>query len=243
VKAAAEAATRKALASGALQPLETEAQRIDDAGVRFVVRVVSSLRRKHKAGPVEDPLGNYEPDLFVCDLPPSHYVLLNKYNALPHHVLIVTRRFEPQESPLTAQDFEALGRCMEDFGDLAFYNSGRDAGASQARKHLQLVAMDEIPIEPLLDGGGKLPFPHRLARISGLHALYEEYRKLKADGAYNLLITRRWMLHVPRARECFESITVNALGFAGSLLARTHDQAARIREVGPMNVLRRVART
>ena len=41
---------------------------------------------------------------------------------------------------------------------------------------------------------------------------------------YNLLFTREWMLPVPRSKEFFESISVNALGFAGALLARTPEE-------------------
>lgn len=243
-----ETATRRALASGALQPIETESLAIEDAGVRFVVRAVSSLARKVAASASADPLGDYEPDLFVGDAAPSHYVLLNKFNALPHHLLIVTRRFERQDAALTGPDFEALARCMAGFGDLAFYNCGPQAGASQPRKHLQLVPMPQIPIEPFLDAGGELPFRHAFARLSDVAAFHDRYRELldacRVDAApYNLLVTRRWMLLVPRARERFESLTVNALGFAGSLFARTRQQVERIREVGPMNVLRHVALT
>ena len=241
MKSAVESATRKALASGALEPIQTESFVLEDSGVQFVVRVVSSLARKEVARKVEDPLGDYEPDLFVCDLSASHYVLLNKYNALPYHVLIVTRAFEPQEAALTELDFEALASCMAGFGDVGFYNGGTDAGASQPRKHLQLVPMAPIPIEPVL---GRLPFRHAFAPIGGLDpaVLYRQYRQMLQPGKpYNLLVTQRWMLYVPRARECFESLTVNALGFAGSLFARTEAQAQRIREFGPMNVLRHVA--
>ena len=34
-------------------------------------------------------------------------------------------------------------------------------------------------------------------------------------GSYNLLVTRRWMLMVPRVRECFHPISFNSLAFAG----------------------------
>jgi ATP adenylyltransferase len=246
-----ENATQRALASGALQPIETESAVIEDAGVRFVVRVVSSLARKEAAQATPDPLGNYEPDLFVCDVSPTHYVLLNKFNALPHHLLIVTRRLERQEELLTLPDFEALARCIAGLGGLGFYNSGTEAGASQPRKHLQLVPMSPIPIEPFLDSGGKLPFKHAFARIAAgadPAMLHRQYRDLLracgiATAAYNLLVTPRWMLLVPRSRECFDSLTVNALGFAGSLFARTREQMERIREYGPMNVLRAVAVT
>jgi len=244
-----EAAARHASASGALQPIRTESAVIDDAGVRFAAHAVSSLARKQAAPAVADALGDYEPDLFVCALSPTHYLLLNKFNVLPYHVLIVTRRFEPQEALLALPDFEALALCTAGFGDLAFYNCGAQAGASQPRKHLQLVSMAEIPIEPFLDAGGKLPFRHACVRIAGAEApavLHRRYLDLLqacgiAGTPYNLVLTRRWMLLVPRARSHFESIAVNSLGFAGSLFVRTAQELERVRAFGPMNVLRQVA--
>lgn len=245
-----QSATARALASGALQPIETEATVIEDSGVAFVVRAVASLARKQEAVARPDPLGNYEPDLFVGDVSATHYVLLNKFNVLPQHLLLVTRHFERQEEPLTVQDFAALERCMAGFGDVAFYNSGAEAGASQLRKHLQLVPMPQIPIEPFLDAGGKLPFRHAFSRIAPgeagptLQARYLELLRasaISADRPYNLLLTSHWMLLVPRLRERCESIPVNALGFAGTLFARTREQLELIRRRGPMNVLRAVA--
>jgi len=58
---------------------------------------------------------------------------------------------------------------------------------------------------------------------------------------YNLLLTRRWMLLVPRSREHCESISVNALGFAGSLFVRNEEQRETVRRIGPMSLLRAVA--
>jgi ATP adenylyltransferase len=49
------------------------------------------------------------------------------------------------------------------------------------------------------------------------------------------------MLLVPRSHECFETISVNALGFAGSLFVRDAEQLKTIDNRGPMTVLRRVA--
>jgi sulfate adenylyltransferase (ADP) / ATP adenylyltransferase len=236
------AATERALASGALQPISTDAEVIEDEGVRFVVRIASSLERK--AAPLDaraEPLGDYEPDLFVAELSSTHYVLLNKFNVLPHHLLIVTRRFEPQEAPLSAGDFGALSSCLAQLDWLGFYNAGRDAGASQARKHLQLVPLPEIPIEPFLAAGGSLPFEHAFAPLaprSDLHAAYRDL--LRWDGPYNVLVTRRWMLVVPRSREHFQSISVNALGFAGSLFVRNRAELELVRKTGPMKVLREV---
>jgi ATP adenylyltransferase len=263
---AIEATTRRALAAGALQPIETDTSVHEDAGVRFILRRVSSLARKEQARrvpAVADPLGDFDPHLFVADLGPSHYVLLNKFNVVAGHALIVTRRFEPQDGLLTRQDFEALAQGLREVDGLGFYNGGADAGASQARRHLQLVPLplapecpDAVPMERVLGGDRAGPdFPHAHALVpagasaSDLRALYLRLLRqvnLRADaqgppGAYNLLVRRRWMLVVPRSRPCFEAIPVNALGFAGSLFLRSPQDMALARAVGPMQVLRGVA--
>jgi sulfate adenylyltransferase (ADP) / ATP adenylyltransferase len=58
---------------------------------------------------------------------------------------------------------------------------------------------------------------------------------------YNLLATRRWMLLVPRRREGFEGVSINALGFAGSILIRNKAQWEAVQRIGPIGVLRQVA--
>jgi ATP adenylyltransferase len=252
-----QAVATRALASGALEPIETDSEVIPDAGVQFVVRVVSSLRRKDAAArrDTHDPLGDYEPELFVEDISPTHYVLLNKFPVMPQHLLIVVRDYEPQDARLTVSDFEALARCMGKSESLGFYNAGREAGASQHRKHLQVVPLplapevaQAVPIEPLFDAGQRLAFRHAFGRIAqadpaALHALYcrlLDTAEVHGAAPYNLLLTHRWMLVVPRSREHFETISVNALGFAGSLLVRDRAQLERVRAAGPMNVLRAV---
>ena len=58
---------------------------------------------------------------------------------------------------------------------------------------------------------------------------------------YCLLVTREWMLLVPRTREFFEGISVNALGFAGALLVRNQEQMKLLKKHGPMTALAHVA--
>jgi ATP adenylyltransferase len=123
-----------------------------------------------------------------------------------------------------------------------------------------------LPIDPLLAGtralagAGRapgLPFQHALARADDLAALpparaaalaLERQRALLAaawagdpPGPYNLLLTREWMLVVPRTRESFESVSVNALGFAGSLFVQDEGRLASVRRCGPMAFLRHTA--
>ncbi|UIF87583.1 phosphorylase [Cupriavidus sp. UYPR2.512] len=152
--------TAHALQSGALCPIETTEAVIEDGGVPFLVRKVSSLARKDKARTTSsagsNPFLPCDPELFVADISDTHVALLNKFNVIEHHLLIVTRRFEAQESLLTVADFEALLACMAEFPSLGFYNGGAAAGASQGHKHLQIVPLPfaetgpPLPIDPLL---------------------------------------------------------------------------------------------
>ena len=286
-----KAAFERALASGALRPIGTESTLMPDSGVDFVVRVVSSLSRKATdrerrdreesvTGERCDPFLPYEPAMFVVDVSRSHVCLLNKFNVIDHHLLIVTREFESQDRLLTERDFEAMWRCMAEYDGLAFYNGGRVAGASEPHKHLQMIPLPvadkglAVPIEPLLASvefegslgqAPALPFAHRYAETprhaskDPAGAAAETLRLYRAmleevglnrrgeppdavqSAPYNLLCTRDWMLLVPRTREFFEGVSINAIGFAGGLLVRNRDQLEVLRGRGPMAALRETA--
>ncbi|MFB2938642.1 phosphorylase [Aerosakkonemataceae cyanobacterium BLCC-F154] len=185
--------TEYALKCGALQSIPTNYEFVEQGGVRFLVRILTNLVRKDAAKSSEkkdknfNPFLPYEEDLFVADISQTHVCLLNKFNVVEHHLLIVTRDFVEQESWLDLADFQAMWLVLAEIDGLAFYNSGRVAGASQRHKHLQLVALplvdDEIdfPIAPLLKtakfeaGVGiipDLPFVHAIAKFdpSGINS-------------------------------------------------------------------------
>lgn len=249
-------ATEKGLASGALQPIGTECVVIEDAGIPFLVRRLERLQKKRRVTESQkregvNPFLPPDPDLFVGDVSDTHVAVLNKFNVFPHHLLIVTRSFEDQEERLTLADFEALRICMAGIDGLGFYNAGVVAGASQPHKHLQLAPVplgegpERTPVDRLIERGERLPFRHALARIGSeespelLFSTYEDLLRQCAagNGPYNLLLTRDWMLLVPRSREHCGSMSVNALGFAGSLLTRTTAELDELRLVGPMSAL------
>lgn len=54
---------------------------------------------------------------------------------------------------------------------------------------------------------------------------------------YNLLTGCGWLVLIPRTRECHENISVNALGFAGSLFVRRAEQIDSVRRIGPLRLL------
>ena len=280
--------TDHALRCGALHSIDTEAEVVEQAGIQFLVRILANLARKDQAqqqqstqsGQDFNPFLPYDEDLYVADLSQSHVCILNKFNVADHHLLIITRAFEEQETWLTAADFEALWLGLGEIDGLVFYNAGKTAGASQRHKHLQLLPMPlgpgspSFPTEQLVaraqfqQGIGiaaGFPFVHAIAP---LHALLAQparmvavetlalYIKLlqsvglwhdaatpgsRQAGAYNLLVTRQWMMVVPRVQESFEGIPVNSLGFAGTLLARNRDQLMHLKHIGPLTLLLQVA--
>jgi len=276
------ARTQKALDSGALQPIATAYEIMAEGGLDFMVRVVKNLERKAKAKQAPKPKNfnpflPYEPDLFVTDLSATHLGLLNKFNVVDHHLLMVTREFISQETWLDATDCLALAIVLAELNGLAFYNGGHAAGASQSHKHLQMVPLPfipdgaDLPISSLiaaataqgLDRSQRLPFVHAIAPLSLdwstpaqqiAPLLLATYRDLltaiglpwqphspQATGAYNLLVTREWMLIVLRSQPSFAGISINALGFAGSLLVRNFQELEHLRNIGPITVLKNVS--
>jgi sulfate adenylyltransferase (ADP) / ATP adenylyltransferase len=281
--------TEESLKTGAQLPIPTAYEFIEDAGIRFFVRILSSLQQKDEdrrkrqgtssSGKTTNPFLPYEKALYVADISDTHVALLNKFNVVENHLLIITRLFEDQETLLTLRDFEALWMCMAEYNALGFYNGGEAAGASQPHKHLQMVPLPLapegpwIPIEPLLKGAGSkespinipgLPFPNSFIRLehnsidSPFDAAQHSFmlygnllshvglgphnaEGTKQSSPYCLLITREWMLLVPRSREYFNSISINSLGFAGALLVRNSEQMDILKKLGPMTALKSVA--
>jgi ATP adenylyltransferase len=255
-------ASDRALRSGALQPIPTSLEYLDDGGVRFLVRRLASIERKKRATATQrgNPFLPYEPEMFVADVSDTHVALLNRFNVVEHHLLIVTRTFEHQDELLTPADFEALWTCMADYDALGFYNGGSEAGASQPHKHLQMIPLPmapegpAIPIEPIVQAAKPndtpsvcpaLPFRHAVVRSEPAASRDRYLRLLESVGLttdrpprpYNLLVTRDWMLLVPRAREHFETISLNAIAYAGGLLVRNDEEITVVRDHGPMAVL------
>ncbi len=211
-----------------------------------------------------------EPRLLIGELGADHRVMLNKYPVIRRHLLIVTRYFEAQTAALHARDFLALAQTLSRLGGLGFYNGGTEAGASQPHKHLQWIPAapggaslerftDALPaatplLEPLHRPG--LPWRHAFVRHAGAPGVSAEQLQqafllaCEATGVppaadpmppYNLLVDSQWLLVVPRSREQHEGISINSLGYAGSLFVRRPEQIELVRRIGPLHLLAAVA--
>ncbi len=280
--------TQYALNCGALKSIPTEYELIENEDLNFLVRIITNLARKDNAkkqqkklvkklGKEFNPFLPYEKDLFVADISETHLCLLNKFNVVDHHLLVITREFEEQENLLNLNDFAALWACLLQIDGLGFYNNGKIAGASQRHKHLQLVPFPLIPeliktpIDTIIetveyqDNIGKIPcfnFPHGISKIELQDNqnileiaqqsldIYHQLLKLleisikseENPEPYNLLITREWMMIIPRSQDKYESISINSLGFAGALLVKNEQQMNTLKELKPLTILQQVAK-
>jgi ATP adenylyltransferase len=211
-----------------------------------------------------NPFLPFEQDLFVADLSDSHVAILNKFQSFAGHLVMITRTFVEQGAPLTRADLEACALMLAQSPGLVFFNSGSAAGASQRHRHLQFIPDYRSPLASAIQAprtpwtaarSPVLPFAHRLYGIAAgafddlpaatgrlLGAVEDAYATLgPGEGddlaAYNLLITRDWLMVVPRRAEMAAGVSLSALGFAGLIGLRSPDQFDAVQAFGPMAML------
>ncbi|MGI0481586.1 ATP adenylyltransferase family protein [Geminocystis sp. CENA526] len=279
--------TEKALEKKALHPILTKYQILEQDHIPFLIRMVENLERKDnekkkqkqqqkKSNTFFNPFLPYDRDLFIDNIGDNHVAILNKFNVFDHHLLIVTREFESQESALNFDDFSALWTVLSNINGLGFYNSGKLSGASQPHKHLQLVPyplaqeIETIPINNLVLSYKNTDEIVTLKELPFLHSIeffennedksceelgqitVEKYERLlerlnikikdnKPSQNYNLLITKEWIMMIPRSQEKLNSISINSLGFAGGFLVKNEEQLNLIKNSNLLEILAQVA--
>lgn len=178
--------TKNALSKKALHPILTKCEIVEHNGIPFILRIVDNLVKKDKekkkqkekqkdSSTFVNPFLPYDKDLFIDNIGNDHVLILNKFNVFEHHLLIITRDFEHQESALNSKDFSALWTILSQIKGLGFYNSGELSGASQPHKHLQLVPypladnVDNIPLHNLILSNKKY---HEILTLNDLPYLH-----------------------------------------------------------------------
>ena len=221
------------------------------------------------SGPKPNPFLPWDQRLEVDQIGDSHVVILNKYPVQTSHMLLITQDWQPQTGWLSMEDWQSLARIDATTTGLWFFNSGPAAGASQPHRHLQLLpraagericARDGWFRRCAQDATTSVQDPllrsSRVAAISSTlegETLHDLYLALAQDlglghpntddcprGAYNLLLSREWMAIVRRRREGIRGFSVNALGFAGSLLSTEASDRQWIQDSGPEALLQAV---
>ena len=221
------------------------------------------------SGPKPNPFLPWDQRLEVDRIGDSHVVILNKYPVQTSHMLLITQDWQPQTGWLSMEDWRSLARIDATTTGLWFFNSGPDAGASQPHRHLQLLPRAEgesicarddwfrrCAQDATMSAQDPLLRSSRVAAISSTltgETLQDLYLALAQDlglghpstddcprGAYNLLLSREWMAIVRRRREGIRGFSVNALGFAGSLLSTEASDRQWIQDSGPEALLQAV---
>ena len=224
----------------------------------------------NKYGPKDNPFAPWDKALEISPINSSHTLILNKYPISKGHMLLITNEWNPQNGWLEMADFDALSVVDRDTSGLWFFNSDTAAGASQPHRHLQLLrrSLGESPCPRSIwfcNSLGHINYKKLTTSSfniesrknrSGLYydkELYTLYLSLcaslglgnpnediKPKHPYNLLISNNWMAIFSRSREEYKGFSVNALGFAGYLLATSESDINWLDKEGPLALLNAV---
>ncbi|WP_344954551.1 DUF4922 domain-containing protein [Zobellella aerophila] len=247
----------RASRSGALCSIPTRVFPHQELGLTFLIHQLDGpFHKPHGTGPNHgDPFASPDPELLVAQYP--HYsLLLNKFNLLANHLLLITRRFQPQDGSLTEQDFAAFWPLLTAHDAIGFYNGGTEAGASQPHRHFQLLpghfntGLTGPPVNPRDADTRRLLCPRgiwlALCADDDSHRVFAAYRQachqlaLAPEHPFNLILLPQGLWLIPRS--CRRVVTeVNALGFLGSLFAVNRQELDSIRQFGVVNILRQAS--
>ncbi|KAL3419602.1 putative bis(5'-nucleosyl)-tetraphosphatase [Phlyctema vagabunda] len=125
--------------------------------IPFQIRFSPALANKPKSNKPHDNSKPFDPfedpskALLVCELAPSHNVVLNKFAVVPEHFILATKEFKEQTHLLEESDLAAAYACVKAYRDhgklFAFFNSGEHSGASQPHRHIQF-----LPVKSMREG-------------------------------------------------------------------------------------------
>ena len=157
---------------------------------------------------------------------------------------------------------------MEAIKGFAYYNSDAIAGSSQRHKHFQAIPYSSLPSNLLFKeidahaNDGKFPyyeFKHfiyqfdqevslkpemnlndvKLFSVKAVEGFYKCKEVLGNINSYNIILTKKWMLMVPRKLSDYKGIGINAMGFTGSLFIKKEEESI-ISDMEPLEILKSV---
>lgn len=148
----------EALESGSVDFIQSSMNALEDVrtGIHYLISFAPSLQKKPERKDHNilnnDPFAKPEPELTVLETLNNDYkLLLNKFPITPNHLLLVTKQYQLQTSPLSPKDlftaYELLNLLDEKdkmLRHLIFYNCGPNSGSSLDHKHLQMIKIPEM---------------------------------------------------------------------------------------------------
>ncbi len=265
------AASKKAIRNGTLSPIETKLDYIKtDLNLVFEKRILvnDSLKFKRIIGPNKNPFSPWEKELEIDNINLEHVLILNKYPVQIGHMLLITRNWKPQNGWLDMSDWAAIKSIDIDTTGLWFFNSCKEAGASQTHRHIQLLRREDLcnicPLQNLYSSENRFKINNNklIDNISskskdyakcGAKDLYDIYLELcsnldlgspslcnKPRYPYNILLSPSWVTVIRRSSENAHGFSLNALAFAGYLLNTDKSDNKWLKQNGPIRLLEEV---
>jgi ATP adenylyltransferase len=216
-----------------------------------------------KYGPGSD-LADADPKLIVSKIHDTHLLVMNRFAVFrPQYLIITLDSFKRQTENLDRTDLAAAWAVMHALPDEHFimFNCGNEAGCSRLHKHMQVIPCSkDLTLFPDQDGlePADVPFKYFVRRIDSstqalpdrLHAMYHSLHReaLQAWQSFsktttleyfphNVMLTKRWIMVVPRRRAEIAGASANAAGMMGMVWLTNPQQLDKWKEYGPARVL------
>ncbi len=264
--------SKKAVNSRAVIPLNTIKHKLSEKCFDFELRFLKSPIPKYliEYGPKRNPFIPWDIRLQILPINDKHTLILNKYPVQIGHMLLITNCWKPQNGWLNEDDFEAILNVDNDTTGLWFFNSSKEAGASQPHRHFQLLPRHyNEAICPRYEWFCSLlnnttdtnsEISHCISIRSrnknkdlSSNDLFNSYKSMAKEmnlgeidqinkplKPYNLLITSKWIALITRKTDKSNGFSINALGFAGYFLGTKRSDVDILIKFGAERILKDV---
>ena len=261
--------SEKAVDCGAVIPLDTIKYRLNDQFCDYELRYLKSPIPRYliEYGPKKNPFIPWDTRLEIQPVNNNHTLILNKYPVQLGHMLLITNNWKPQHGWLNKDDFEAIINVDNDTTGLWFFNSSKEAGASQPHRHFQLLPRHYNEtvcpryewfcslLNNTIDINSKISHcisirPRNKKEELSSNDLFNSYKSMAKEmnigeldiinkplKPYNLLITSEWIALIKRKTDRSNGFSINALGFAGYFLGTKRSDVDTLIKFGPERIL------
>ncbi|OAG38800.1 hypothetical protein AYO21_06995 [Fonsecaea monophora] len=215
-----------------------------------------------KYGPGSD-LVDADPALIVTKVHETHLLVLNRFAVFrPQYLILTLDSFRRQTENLDKTDLSAAWVVLNQLSHEHFimFNCGNEAGCSRLHKHMQVIpCSDGLTLFPDLEALNpeNIPFRYFIQPLqpeaeSTLDSLLPVYERLRNEAytvwqrcsgdtlsyfPHNMMLTKRWMMVVPRRRVAVQGASANAAGMMGMVWMTNTQQLEQWQKLGPAQVL------
>lgn len=206
-----------------------------------------------------------DPGLNVSMINKTHRLVLNRYCALrPQFLILTTDSYRRQTEQLDGADISAAwaGLHSLESDSMVIYNCGPKAGCSRLHKHLQMFSIPQgFKLFPDRADACSVPYNYYLSRLGEKQKngtrephefFYSEYQRHVRDALdgtmgsitaregyfpHNIVMTKRWLVLIPRREQAIECASANAAGMCGLVWVATRGQVEKWLDMGAAKIL------